>query len=105
MDRKVYLFERTILSEYFAVFDGRGYSQKKGEIKFHTLLHYDICPPSYLFLTEYKQSFIKHARYIKLSSGRVLVAERGYQDFKKLNQWKEYKITFVIKLKIAINTE
>jgi len=105
IDKKIYLLDSTIISVCLSVFDWAKYRQEKGAIKLHTLLDYDGCLPSYLFITEGKQSDVKHAHYIQLPARSVVVADRGYQDFKMLYQWEEDKITFVIRLKRAIKHE
>lgn len=102
IDKKIYLLDSTIISVCLSVFDWAKYRQEKGAIKLHTLLDYDGCLPSYMFITEGKQSDVKHAQYMSLPRKCVVVADRGYQDFKMLSQWKNQEITFVIGLKKAI---
>ena len=55
IDRKIYLLDSTIISVCISIFDWAKYRQEKGAIKLHTLLDYDGCLPSYLFITEGKQ--------------------------------------------------
>lgn len=102
IDKKIYLLDSSIISVCLSVFDWAKYRQEKGAIKLHTLLDYDGCLPSYMFITEGKQSDVKHAQYMSLPRKCVVVADRGYQDFKMLSQWKNQEITFVIRLKKAI---
>lgn len=89
IDKKIYLLDSSIISVCLSVFDWAKYRQEKGAIKLHTLLDYDGCLPSYMFITEGKQSDIKHAQYMSLPRRSVIVADRGYQDFKMLYQWKQ----------------
>jgi len=105
IDRKIYLLDSTIISVCISIFDWARYRQEKGAIKLHTLLDYDGCLPSYLFMTEGKHSDVKHARYMHLPARSVVVADRGYQDFKMLYRWKKESITFVIRLKKSIKHE
>ena len=105
IDRKIYLLDSTIISVCISVFDWARYKREKGAIKLHTLLDYDGCLPSYLFITEGKRSDVKHAHYMQLPARSVVVADRGYQDFKMLHQWKDDRITFVIRLKKSIKHE
>jgi len=102
IDKKIFLLDSSIISVCLSVFDWAKYRQEKGAIKLHTLLDYDGCLPSYMFITEGKQSDVKHAQYMSLPRKCVVVADRGYQDFKMLSQWKNQEITFVIRLKKAI---
>jgi len=71
----------------------------------HTLLDYDGCMPSYLFMTEGRQADVKHAHYMLLPKKSVIVANRGYQDFSMLNDWDKQDIYFVIRLRKSINHE
>jgi hypothetical protein len=105
MNRKIYLLDSTVISVCLAIFDWAKYRQEKGAIKLHTLLDYDGCLPSYLFITEGRQSDVKHAQYMQLPSKSVVVADRGYQDFKMLYGWDKDNITFVTRLKKSIKYE
>lgn len=101
--RKIYMLDSTVISLCLKVFDWAKYRQEKGAIKLHTLLDYDGCMPSYLFMTEGRQSDIKHAQYMTLPKKSVVVADRGYQDFSMLFNWDKNNIYFVIRLKKSIN--
>jgi len=103
INRKIYMLDSTVISLCLKVFDWAKYRQEKGAIKLHTLLDYDGCMPSYLFMTEGRQSDVKHAHYMTLPKRSVVVADRGYQDFSMLYDWGENDIYFVIRLKKAIN--
>jgi hypothetical protein len=103
--RKIYLLDSTIISLCLKVFDWAKYRQEKGAIKLHTLLDFDGCMPSYLFMTEGRQADVKHAHYMLLPKKSVVVADRGYQDFSMLNDWDKQDIYFVIRLRKSINHE
>lgn len=103
--RKIYMLDSTVISLCLKVFDWAKYRQEKGAIKLHTLLDYDGCMPSYLFMTEGRQSDVKHAHYMLLPKKSVVVADRGYQDFSMLYDWDKNDIYFVIRLKKSINHE
>ena len=101
--RKIYMLDSTVISLCLKVFDWAKYRQEKGAIKLHTLLDYDGCMPSYLFMTEGKQSDVKHAGYMLIPKKSVVVADRGYQDFSMLYDWDKNDVYFVIRLKKSIN--
>jgi hypothetical protein len=81
INRKIYMLDSTVISLCLKVFDWAKYRQEKGAIKLHTLLDYDGCMPSYIFMTEGRQSDVKHAHYMTLPRKSVVVADRGYLDF------------------------
>ena len=70
--------DSTIISLCLKVFDWAKYRQEKGAIKLHTMLDYDGCLPKYVYMTEGKQSDVKHAKYMMIPKKSVLVADRGY---------------------------
>lgn len=103
--RKIYLLDSTLIGLCLEIFDWARYRQEKGAIKLHTMLDYDGCLPKYMFMTEGRQADVKHAQYMLMPRGSVIVADRGYQDFDMMYQWKKDEITFVIRLKEAIKFE
>jgi hypothetical protein len=103
--RKIYMLDSTVISLCLKVFDWAKYRKEKGAIKLHTLLDYDGCMPSYLFMSEGRQADVKHANYMQLPKKSVVVADRGYQDFSMLYDWNNNDIYFVIRLKKSINHE
>jgi hypothetical protein len=102
INRKIYMLDSTVISLCLKVFDWAKYRQEKGAIKLHTLLDYDGCMPSYIFMTEGRQSDVKHAHYMTLPRKSVVVADRGYLDFSMLNEWRKNDIYFVVRLKKSI---
>ena len=103
--RKIYLLDSTVISVCLKIFDWAKYRQEKGAIKLHTMLDYDGCLPKYLFMTEGKQADVKHAQYMQMPKGSVIVADRGYQDFKMMYEWKKEEIIFVTRIKRSIKFE
>jgi hypothetical protein len=105
INRKIYLLDSTIISVCLKVFDWAKYKQEKGAIKLHTMLDYDGCLPKYVYMSEGKQSDIKHAQYMLMPRKSVIVSDRGYLDFNMLYQWNKEEIIFVMMLKKSIKYE
>lgn len=103
--KKIYLLDSTVISVCLKVFDWAKYRKEKGAIKLHTMLDYDGCLPSYLYMSEGRQSDVKHAQYMQMPKKSVIVSDRGYQDFDMIYQWEKEEITFVMMLKKSINFE
>ncbi len=103
--KKIFMLDSTIISVCIKIFDWAKYKKEKGAIKLHTLLDYDGCMPKYVYMTEGKKADVRHANYMLMPEGSVIVADRGYIDFKMLHRWLKEKITFVIRLKDAIRYE
>lgn len=96
---KIYLIDSTVISVCLSVFDWALYRQQKGAIKIHTMLDYDGLLPVYARVTPAKQNDSKHASYMVMPEGSVIVADRGYQSFQMFYQWHKRKISFVVRLK------
>ncbi|MFO7446189.1 MAG: IS4 family transposase [Ignavibacteriaceae bacterium] len=105
IQKKIYLLDSTVISLCLEIFDWAKYRHEKGAIKLHTMLDYDGCLPKYVFMTEGRQADVKHAQYMLMPRGSVIVADRGYQDFEMMYDWHKQQITFVIRLKQRINYE
>ncbi len=102
INRKIYMLDSTIISLCLKVFDWATYRSEKGAIKLHTLLDYDGCLPSYVFMTPGSQNDGKRAGYMTLPENSVVVIDRGYQSFKMFEQWNKRNIYFVTRLKDTI---
>lgn len=105
INRKIYLLDSTTISVCLKVFDWAKYRQEKGAIKLHTMLDYDGCLPKYVYMTEGKQSDVKHAQYMLMPRKSVIVSDRGYLDFDMLYKWRQEEIIFVMMLKKSIKYE
>lgn len=103
--RRIYLLDSTVISVCLKVFDWAKYRKEKGAIKLHTMLDYDGCLPNYVFMTEGRQSDVKHAQYMHMPRKSVIVSDRGYLDFKMLYEWKKDDIFFVMMLKKSVKYE
>jgi hypothetical protein len=103
--KKIFMLDSTIISLCLKVFDWAKYRKEKGAIKLHTLLDYDGCMPKYLHMTAGRQADVKHADYMLMPRGSVIVADRAYIDFKMLNRWNKEEIIFVTKLKSSLKYE
>ena len=101
--KKIFALDSTLVSLCLSLYDWAKYRNQKGAIKLHTLLDYDGCLPVYVHVSDGKLADNTAAYQIKIPSGSVVVADRGYVDFNLLSQWNERKINFVVRLKDKIN--
>jgi hypothetical protein len=99
LKRKIYSIDSTVISLCVSLYDWAKYRTKKGAIKLHTLLDYDGCLPVYINVTDGKVSDNTVAYEINIPKESVLVADRGYVDFKLLWNWNMKRINFVVRLK------
>ena len=102
LKRKIYLLDSTLISLCLKVYDWARYTRAKGAIKLHVLLDYDGLLPSYVYLSDGKKSDLRAAREVPISPNSVVVADRGYDDFKLLDKWNSEKVNFVVRCKEGI---
>jgi hypothetical protein len=93
------LLDSTLITLCLKVYDWAHYTRVKGAIKLHVLLDYDGLLPSYVYLSDGKRSDLRAARQIPISQSSVVVADRGYDDFKLLEEWNSEKVNFVVRCK------
>jgi hypothetical protein len=103
ISRKIYMLDSTVITLCLKVFDWATYRNQKGAIKLHTLLDYDGCLPTYVYMSAGSQSDVRHSQYMVLPAHSVVVMDRGYQSFRMYRQWTERDIYFVTRLKETIN--
>ncbi len=83
--KKIFALDSNLVSLCLSLYDWAKYRNQKGAIKLHTLLDYDGCLPVYVHAGDGKLSDNKAAYHIKIPSGSVVVADRGFVDFKLLS--------------------
>lgn len=99
LKRKIFLLDSTTIPLCLKVFDWAKFRTKKGAVKVHTLLDYDGCLPSYLYVSDGRMHDVKAAREIPLPSGSVVVMDKAYVDFKWLNVLDSTGVFFVTRAK------
>lgn len=102
INKKIYILDSSMITLSLKLFDWAQYQATKGAIKLHTMLDYDGCMPSYLFIRPGKQSDVSFAQNLILPKNSVIMMDRGYQDFDLFNQWNTQGITFVTRLKETV---
>jgi hypothetical protein len=86
------------------LFDWAKYRTQKGAIKLHMLLDYEGFLPSFVNVTTGKIADVTEARRLVIPADSVVVADRGYEDYKLLSKWDKAGIKFVIRIKESTGT-
>ncbi|MCW2121190.1 transposase [Flavobacterium sp. 7A] len=92
---KIFLLHSTTIS----LFDWAKYKRAKGAIKMHTLFDFEGNLLAYINITNGKTADNKGDYEIPLLKGRVIVANRFYNDFSLLNIWDSNEVFLVIRHK------
>ncbi len=105
LKRKIYLMDASVIPLCLEVFDWAGYRSAKGALKLHTVLDYDGLLPVFALLTDGKTHEINVARGVQFSKGSVVVVDRGYLDFKWLNNLDSTGCFFVTRAKASMSCQ
>lgn len=95
----VKLLDSTLVSLTMSVYDWAHYTTKKGAVKMHTLLDYDSLLPEFVNVTTGKTTDNKAAYDMPVAPHSVVVADRGYCDYRLLEHWDSNKVFFVVRHK------
>ncbi|MFY0655115.1 MAG: IS4 family transposase [Cyclobacteriaceae bacterium] len=94
---KIFMLDASLIGVCLKVFNWAHYRQCKGAMKLHMLLDYDHCLPQYMYFTDGTKHESPIARQFTMPKGSVVVADRGFLDFKLLRHWHEQGLHFVVR--------
>jgi len=66
-------------------------------VKLHTVLDYDNCMPAFMHLSDGKKHDVRAAQEIEFPEDSIVVADRGYVDYKWMKQLEKSGVSFVIR--------
>ena len=99
LKRKIYLLDASVIPLCLEMFDWAVYRKSKGAVKLHAVLDYDGCLTVFAQVTEGGIHEINIAHTINFPKGSVIVADRGYVDFKWLKVLDSRSCFFVTRAK------
>jgi hypothetical protein len=73
--------------------------KRKGGIKAHTLIKADEDVPSLVCMTSGATNDTVFMKQIHLPAGSILTFDRGYNDYKQLQEWTAQKVIWVTRLR------
>ena len=94
---KILLMDATTISLCLSAFNWARYRREKGAVKMHTLLDYDSCLPSFVYVSDGKLADNKGAEKIPIPVSSVVVVDRFYMDFNLLSVWDSMEVFFVVR--------
>lgn len=95
----VKFLDSTVISLCLSLYDWAYYRTSKGAIKLHTLLDSDSLLPEYVLISNGKKTDNVVAVSIPLRRNTLVVADRGYEDFRLLNNWDSRGVFFIVRHK------
>ena len=69
-----------------SMYDWAKFRRAKGAVKLHLVLDHDGYLPCFAHITDGKCHDVKVAHTLRFESGTIVVDDRGYNDYKLLNQ-------------------
>jgi hypothetical protein len=103
--KQIFLMDSSTIPLCLSLFDWAKFRSKKGAIKLHAVLDYDLGLPSYAVITEGKTHDVNTARNIEFPRDSVLVMDRAYVDFSWLYNLDSKGVFFVTRLKSNVLIE
>ena len=101
--RRIKLLDSSTITLSLYSFPWATYQHEKGGIKLHTVLDFEQATPDFVHLTNGNVPDCIAAREINLPKGCIVVADRGYVDFKLLQHWDSSGVKFVVRHTKSIN--
>jgi len=96
---RLFIIDSTTISLFSTVLAGAGSfglnGKKKGGIKAHVLLRAKDNVPCFIKLTEAKQNDRKFLPFVQLPQDSIVVLDRGYNNYQKLKEWTEEKVSWI----------
>ena len=96
---KLLSLDSTTISLCLDLFPWAKFRRAKGGVKAHVLLDHDDYLPSYVLITEAKQSDVRMAQSLDLNAGSIVAMDRGYNDYALFGKWTDSEVFFVTRLK------
>lgn len=96
---KLLSLDSSVIDLCLKLYDWAKFRRTKGAIKLHLLLDHDGYLPSFWVVTTGKVADVTVARTLKLQPDRIVVDDRGYNDYELFARWTEQQVYFVTRLK------
>ena len=102
---KLLTIDATVIDLCLKLFPWADFRTTKGAVKLHMLIDHDGYLPVFANITTGKVHEIKVARTLAFPAGSVIVADRGYTDYRLFGNWCADKVFFVTRMKDGADFE
>jgi hypothetical protein len=96
---KLFSLDASLIELCVSLFDWATYRRTKGAVKLHLLLDHDGYLPVFAHITEGSVHEINIAKGLSFPKGSIVVADRGYTDYKLFARWTSQGVFFVTRQK------
>lgn len=99
LDETVYALDSTTIDLCLSVFPWATFRKRKAAIKLHTLLDLKGNIPTFIHISDGKLHDVNALDLLSLEVGAYYIMDRGYLDFKRLNEFNQVPAYFVTRAK------
>jgi hypothetical protein len=96
---KLFSLDASLIELCVSLFDWATYRQTKGAVKLHLLLDHDGYLPVFAHITEGSVHEVNIAKGLSFPKGSIVVADRGYTDYKLFARWTCQGVFFITRQK------
>lgn len=96
---KLFSLDASLIELCVSLFDWATYRQTKGAVKLHLLLDHDGYLPVFAHITAGSVHEVNIAKGLSFPKGSIVVADRGYTDYKLFARWTREGVFFVTRQK------
>lgn len=101
----VKIIDSTTISLCLSIFDWAKFRKKKGGMKLHIGLDFNLGLPEFIHFTEARCHDLKSILKMKITSGAIYVLDRAYLCFEYLEKINKHKAFFVLRTKVNTRYE
>jgi hypothetical protein len=99
LDNTAYALDATTIDLCLSLFPWAHFREEKGAVKLHTLLNLRGNIPEFIHISTGKMSDVKVLDILTTQPGAFYIMDRGYVDFKRLNEMHMAQAFFVTRAK------
>jgi len=96
---KLFSLDASLIELCASLFDWATYRRTKGAVKLHLLLDHDGYLPVFAHITEGSVHEVTIAKGLSFPKGSIVVADRGYTDYKLFARWTREGVFFITRQK------
>ena len=96
---KLVSLDSTVIDLCLSLYDWAKFRRTKGAVKLHLVLDHDGYLPCFGIITDGKMADVKAAHQMHFAPDRIVVVDRGYNDYRLFAKWTEAGVYFVTRMK------
>ena len=103
VEKRLYIIDSTTITLFSTILKGAGrnpkHGKKKGGIKAHCVIRYDVWAPHFVDFTSAATHDIRTLKELHLPAGSFIAMDRAYIDYAEMERLSQEKVFYVTKMK------